>query len=119
MKKYYEVLKSLREDRDLKQKDVAKVLKMRQQQYSKYECGYVGIQIEKLCILADFYDVSLDYLAGRTDCEQGVQALHKMVTETKSVGSVVTDLLRFNQKERGMLVYLIEAMKRHAASFKK
>ncbi len=60
-------LKEIREDRDYSQKDIAKVLKTTQQQYSKYELGIQLIPIDRLCILADFYNVSLDYLLCRSD----------------------------------------------------
>ena len=46
-------LKEIREDRDLMQKDVAKILETTQQQYSKYELGIQLIPIDRLCILAD------------------------------------------------------------------
>ena len=60
-------LKEIREDRDISQKEIAKLLHTTQQQYSKYEIGIRVIPLEKLCILADFYNVSLDYLVCRTD----------------------------------------------------
>ena len=60
-------LKEIREDRDLLQKDIAQALRIKQQQYSEYELGSVLISIEKLNKLADFYNVSIDYLVGRTD----------------------------------------------------
>ena len=62
-----ERLKEIREDKDLKQVDVAQALGIKQQQYSEYERGMVLISIEKLNVLADFYHTSVDYLIGRTD----------------------------------------------------
>lgn len=60
-------LKEIREDRDLLQKDVAAHLKIKQQQYSEYELGKRLIPIYYLSELSDFYDVSIDYLLGKTD----------------------------------------------------
>ncbi len=60
-------LKDLREDRDLSQENVAKIINTTQQQYSKYELGIRLIPIDKLCILADYYNTSLDYILGRTN----------------------------------------------------
>ena len=60
-------LKEIREDRDYKQKDIAKVLNTTQQQYSKYEIGIRVIPIEQLEKLADFYNLSIDYIIGRTN----------------------------------------------------
>ncbi len=62
-----ERFKSLREDNDLKQSDVAKALNIKQQQYSEYEIGKRLIPIHYLDKLADFYKTSTDYLLGRTD----------------------------------------------------
>ena len=60
-------LKEIREDKDLYQKDVAKIIHVTQQQYNKYELGINSIPIEKLAILSQFYNVSIDYLVGLTD----------------------------------------------------
>ncbi len=63
----YERLKGLREDRDLLQKDVAKVLNVTQVAYSCYEIGRRQIPVEALIKLSLFYNTSVDYLLGLTD----------------------------------------------------
>lgn len=60
-------LKEIREDKDLFQKDLAKLLNVDQSNYSKYELGKINIPIEILLKLADFYNTSIDYLLYRTD----------------------------------------------------
>ena len=60
-------LKDLREDHDLKQEDIAKILNISQTNYSKYELEKVNIPISSLIVLADFYNTSIDYLIGLTD----------------------------------------------------
>lgn len=60
-------LKELREDCDLKQKDVAEVLNMSQTGYSKYEVGTNDIPTAILNKLADYYKTSIDYILYRTD----------------------------------------------------
>lgn len=62
-----ERLKEIREDRDYKQSDIAKILGTTQQQYSKYELGIQVISVERLVKLANFYNTSVDYLLGLTD----------------------------------------------------
>ena len=57
-------LKEIREDRDYKQSDIAKILGTTQQQYSKYELGIQLISVERLVKLAKFYNTSVDYLIG-------------------------------------------------------
>lgn len=60
-------LKDLREDNDLMQKEVANIINTTQQQYSKYETGIRLIPIDKISILADYYETSVDYILGRTN----------------------------------------------------
>ncbi len=64
---YFPRLRDLREDRDLTQTEVAKLLFTSQTVYSRYERGVLTIPIEHLLILADFYSVSTDYILGRSD----------------------------------------------------
>ena len=59
-------IRALREDRDISHAEVAKVLKTTQQQYSKIETGKADISGEKLKRLAQFYNVSVDYILGLT-----------------------------------------------------
>lgn len=61
---YYQRLKDLREDRDLTQADIAKVLKTTQQVYSRYEKGINQIPLHHLVTLCKFYKVSADYILG-------------------------------------------------------
>ena len=60
-------LRDMREDRDLNQTQVAKVLGMSQTGYSKYETGENDIPTAVLIRLARFYNTSIDYLLGETD----------------------------------------------------
>ena len=66
----YKRIRDLREDRDLNQTEVAKMLGMSQTGYSKYETGENDIPTSILIKLADFYSVSIDYLLGVTDDRQ-------------------------------------------------
>lgn len=61
----FENIRNLREDNDKTQTELAEYLNIKQTTYSKYELGKINIPIEMLIKLADFYDVSLDYLTGR------------------------------------------------------
>ncbi len=63
----YNRIRDLREDKDLNQTQVAKMLGMSQTGYSKYETGENDIPTAILIKLADFYDVSIDYLLNRTN----------------------------------------------------
>lgn len=63
----YDRIRGLREDRDLKQEDLAKLLNCTQACYSNYENGKRDIPTDVLNALADFYKVSVDYLMDRTN----------------------------------------------------
>ena len=60
-------LKDIREDKDLKQADVAKILNTTQEQVSKWENGVQLMGIDKYMILAEYYNVSIDFLCGLID----------------------------------------------------
>lgn len=60
-------IRDLREDSDLNQTQLAKLLNVSQTTYSRYENGVLDIPNEALIKLADFYNTSIDYLLGRTD----------------------------------------------------
>ncbi|MGN0519521.1 MAG: helix-turn-helix domain-containing protein [Candidatus Fimenecus sp.] len=63
-------IRSLREDNDYKQKEIAAVLNVSQNTYSQYENGVIELTAETLIKLADFYGVSVDYLLGRSETEK-------------------------------------------------
>ena len=67
---YQNRLRDLREDHDLKQKDLAELLKIHQTTYSDYELGALNIPVSALHALADYYDVSVDYLLSRTNIKK-------------------------------------------------
>lgn len=61
----YKNIRNLREDRDLRQKDLAAMLNVSQNTYSQYETGVIEMTASTLIKLADFYGVSVDYLLDR------------------------------------------------------
>ena len=65
--KMYERIRALREDKDLSQSDIAKMLNISQSTYSRYENGNLDIPTEILISLSKYYDVSVDYILGLKD----------------------------------------------------
>lgn len=61
----FENIRNLREDNDKTQNELAKYLNIKQTTYSKYELGKINIPIEVFIKLADYYNVTVDYLIGR------------------------------------------------------
>ena len=64
---YYARIRNLREDKDLTQKQMGEILSCSQRVYSNYERGDIDIPTNILIKIADFHNVSVDYLLGRTD----------------------------------------------------
>ena len=60
-------LRGIREDRDIKQKDIAAYLNVSQNTYSQYETGVISLTADVLIKLSDYYNVSIDYLLDRTN----------------------------------------------------
>ena len=69
----YQRLKDIREDSDKKQEDIALVLNITRQQYQLYESGKREMPMHHFVILAKYYNVSLDYLAGLIDTPRRIK----------------------------------------------
>lgn len=67
---YSNRLRDLREDNDLTQKELAEYLQVHQTTYSDYELGALNVPVAVLHKLADYYQVSIDYLLGRTNTKE-------------------------------------------------
>ena len=63
----FQRIQDLRTDADLSQKQLGEILHISQRSYSHYETGSRNIPVEMLIRLANYYDISVDYLVGRTD----------------------------------------------------
>ena len=63
----FQHIQDLRTDADLSQRQLSEILHISQRSYSHYETGSRNIPIEMLIRLANYYDISIDYLVGRTD----------------------------------------------------
>lgn len=115
---YYQRLRDLKEDADLTQKQVAEVIGVSINHYGKYERGETDIPFEKAILLADYYGVSLDYLAGRTNFRHGKSApdlteeqiqlcdIYSMLTE-KNKGKLEILAEQLLEKQTGSRSFLI------------
>jgi transcriptional regulator with XRE-family HTH domain len=95
MHPFHNILKQLRKSRNLSQEDVAKILNTTVSTISRYETGEREPNLESLCMLADFFNVSLDYLLGREQTVNNIknseivyyldrlETLEKEITEIK------------------------------------
>jgi len=67
MKNYTEIIRELREDHDLTQRELAEILGTTQQVYSRYEKGINEIPLRHIITLCNFYKVPADYILGMTE----------------------------------------------------
>lgn len=63
----YQRLKDLREDKDINQTEIGKILGTTQKQYSRWETGESEIPLHHVITLAKFYDITIDYIVGITN----------------------------------------------------
>lgn len=70
---FYQRLRDLREDNDKSQAEIAKIIGTSQSYYAQYENGKRSIPFERVIILAKYYNVSLDYIAGIIDTPKKLQ----------------------------------------------
>lgn len=80
-------IKDLREDRDMRQSDLAAATGIDQRTISNYETGKTSPDAFALIKLADFFDVSIDYLVGRTACD-----LSSKDKRTKMIDDIINEL---------------------------
>ncbi len=100
VKSFCEILRELREDRDLKQSDVAALLGTSQQCYSKHETGKYEMPVRYVTALADFYGVSVDYLLGRTACRIKLEDDQKSIIAGYTADELLADVMTLDQKGR-------------------
>jgi transcriptional regulator with XRE-family HTH domain len=119
MKKYFDIIRGLREDSDLKQPAIAKLIGVSQQQYSKYEMGTVEPSLSTLKLLADYYGVSTDYLLGRTSRKESVVGTGEMITSQYSAGEVISEVAMLTPENRSMVVEFILFLKMRESTQKR
>ncbi len=99
-----EILRKLRDYHELKQDAVAKYLGVAQQTYSNYEKGYSAISLNYLAKIADFYQVSADYLLGLTTFEKPAAEMDKIYAQGKTFGEVTSAMLQLSPERRKQLM---------------
>lgn len=102
----YQRLRDLKEDADLTQKQVADLIGVSTNHYGKYERGETDIPFEKAIILAEYYGVSLDYLAGLTNSIHGA-ANPDLTAEQRMIAE---QYARLTEKNKGRLELYLEQL---------
>ncbi len=111
MKELREILRDLREDRDLKQKAVASYLGISQQTYSNYENGRREIPTSVVLALSKFYQVSTDYLLNTDTSYLGSTNLTNAYLDNVTMHDVMYDIQNLAPDERKDLIQYIRYLK--------
>lgn len=111
MKELREMLKDLREDRDLKQKVIANFLGISQQTYSNYENGHREIPAWVVASLAGYYKISTDYLLGSDKEYLGTTNLKSTYLDNITMHDVMFDIQGLNAEKRQELMKYIKYLK--------
>jgi len=119
MKSIQQILRDLREDRDVKQTDIAEMIGTTQQQYSRYETGESELPLRAFYILADYYGVSADYLMGRKEWAHGVPGLDKKVTGEYTAREALNDIMSLDTAGRAAVAEYIALQKMKSGYSKK
>ena len=82
-----------------------------QQTYSNYEKGHTAIPLEYLSKLADYYEVSIDYMMGRTSFRKSAEELNEEYSRNKTTGAVLSEMLWLETDSREKLLDYIEFLK--------
>lgn len=119
MKELHELIRDLREDHDLKQKQIAEYLNVSQQTYSNYENGRREIPVGVVAALAEYYKVSTDYLLGANTGYLGNTNLSNPYLDNITMHDVMYDLQglqRENRKELIKFVNYLKTTERHESA---
>ncbi|NCE63199.1 XRE family transcriptional regulator [Pseudoflavonifractor sp. 524-17] len=111
LKSVIELFRELREDHDYSQRDIAAVLGISQQHYSKYETGEYELPLRHFITLAEYYGVSADYLIGRRSYDEKRPLEITYVTRDCSCGNLVRDILSLSEHGRQSVVEYVALQK--------
>lgn len=102
----YQRIKDLREDSDKTQTEVAQYLKTTAQYYGKYEKGERELPFWRAVALAKYYDVSLDYIAGRTNVKKFKSNIPLSYDEVK----LIQQFRSLSERNKGKAEFFIEQL---------
>ena len=102
-----ERLRSLRETCKKTQKDISDILGTTQQIYSRYETNQTDLPLRHLITLADYYQVSADYILGRTIYHKEPPEMDKAFTKNVTYGEVNERISSFRTSTKNLLIHYI------------
>lgn len=103
-------VKELREARHLNQKSLSESTNISQQQISKIECGDSCLTRDNIIVLADFFEVSTDYLLGRSSCKRSIEQDMEMLNKFREYNGFVQKYAMLGEKGRKLLRYIADML---------
>lgn len=110
MAHFGELLAELRQDRKMTQEDLAKILYVTSGTISNYENGVHLPDIDKLLNLADFFDVTTDYLLGRCSSRLSPDVLDSVIMEGRTAGALINDIKNISPERKQALNIVLKDM---------
>lgn len=111
-----ELMAELRQDRGLTQKELGKILSVSTGTISNYENGVHYSDLEKLVQLADYFQVSTDYLLGRREYTKTARAAQTCHSQDETLTKIIHGLLQLPEDRRQALALIIGDMEQRAAA---
>lgn len=103
-------LKKLREETGITQRRLAEVIGVSQQSINKYENHNIEPDIETLCLIADFFNTSIDYLVGRVDSRRKIEEV-KVFELSKAESNMLTKYRKLTQKQQNCINIVLDSYK--------
>lgn len=110
MARFGELLAELRQDRKMTQEDLAKIPYVTSGTISNYENGVHLPDIDKLLNLADFFDVTTDYLLGRCSSRLSPDVLDSVIMEGRTAGALINDIKNISPERKQALNIVLKDM---------
>ena len=110
MAQFGELLAELRQDRRLTQKELAQIIFVTDGTISNYENGVHLPDVDKLISLADFFDVTVDYLLGRCSSPLSPDVYDEPVLGTRTAGELIRDIRDMTSERKQALSVVINDM---------
>lgn len=106
-----EILAELRQDRKMTQKDLAQAMFVTVGTISNYENGVHYPDVEKLISLADYFNVTTDYLLGRCRANVSPDVFDESIIGEKTMGQLVNDIRNLSRSRKQSLAIILDDMK--------
>lgn len=105
------ILEELRKDRKMTQKELSEVIYVTTGTISNYENDRYLPDIEKLIMLADYFNVTIDYLLGRASYNLNPDAFEKPIDTTTTIGSFLKDFIALSANRQSIILGIVNDMK--------